>query len=251
MKTRTRGFTLLELMLVVVLAGLLLGLGVPAMGNFIRNARMTSAANDMLAALHLARSEAIKRKGAVTVCASSNPAAADEDDVACVASRLLNDSNGWIVFVDDNINGVREAGELLVQQHDALPGAIVARSSQSPFRVTYLETGFPGTFTDVDGDGKRDLVADNEILDADGNPTGSYEDYDGDGKVDVVEPLVRGAAFNLVFCDKRGNDASAGELSAARGIAIEATGRPLVTRIPGEIADLLAENSGGPIAGCT
>ena len=57
-----RGFTLLELMLAITVAAVILGLGAPNMAEFIRNSRMTSAANDALAALHMARTEAIKRR---------------------------------------------------------------------------------------------------------------------------------------------------------------------------------------------
>lgn len=253
MKKRMCGFTLLELMVVVVIAGLLLGIGVPAMGNFIRNSRMTGAANDLIAALHLARSEAIKRRVTVTACPSANPLDPDEDDVACLttgmASRQLNSANGWIVFVDSDGDGIRDAGEELLQQHGPLPAGIVARSSATPLRITYLDTGFTGTFTDVDGDGKRDAVADLDLnLPAGFDPA---DDVDGDGYEDAVEPLVRGTALNIVFCDARGNVASGGELSAARGISIAATGRPQVTRNKAEIAALLSDNDGGAIAGCT
>ncbi|MDH4259415.1 MAG: GspH/FimT family pseudopilin, partial [Gammaproteobacteria bacterium] len=146
MKTRQTGFTLLELMLVVLLAGLLLSIGVPAMGNFIRNARLTGAANDVMVALHLTRSEAIKRRVPVTLCTSANPLVANP---ACTASTQLL---GWIVFVDDNGdnvpdatdgNGVRDAGEaVLLLQHAALPNTITAQSTAIPLRVTYLNNGF-------------------------------------------------------------------------------------------------------------
>ncbi|HEY7754510.1 MAG TPA: GspH/FimT family pseudopilin [Steroidobacteraceae bacterium] len=139
------GFTLLELMLVVTLAGLLLGLGVPAMGNFFRNARITGAANDVMAALHFTRSEAIKRRQAVTLCTSANALAANP---ACAASPLLT---GWIAFVDDNGdnvvdatdgNGQREAGEPVLLTREPIPATITARASVNPFRVTYLLNGF-------------------------------------------------------------------------------------------------------------
>ncbi len=145
MKTAQSGFTLLELMLVVVLAGLLLGIGVPAMGNFIRNARITSAANDVMVALHFTRSEAIKRRVPVTLCTSADPLAANP--VCTASTRLL----GWIAFVDDNGdnipdasdgNGVREAGELVLQQHAPLPNSITTESTANPLRVTYLNNGF-------------------------------------------------------------------------------------------------------------
>jgi type IV fimbrial biogenesis protein FimT len=145
MRKAQSGFTLLELMLVVTLAGLLLGLGVPAMGNFIRNSRITGAANDVMAALHFTRSEAIKRRQSVTLCTSTNPLDANP---ACAASPLLT---GWIAFVDDNGdnvvdatdgNGLREAGEAVLLQREPIPATITARASASPFRVTYLLNGF-------------------------------------------------------------------------------------------------------------
>lgn len=145
MKREQTGFTLLELMLVVVLAGLLLSIGVPAMGNFIRNARITGVANDVMAGLHFTRSEAIKRRQPVTLCTSADPLAANP---VCTASTQLL---GWIAFVDDNGdnivdasdgNGVRDAGELVLLQREMLPNTVTARSSANPFRVTYLNTGF-------------------------------------------------------------------------------------------------------------
>jgi type IV fimbrial biogenesis protein FimT len=136
MRKAQAGFTLLELMLVVTLAGLLLGLGVPAMGNFFRNARITGAANDVMAALHFTRSEAIKRRQSVTLCTSANALAANP---TCAASPLLT---GWIAFVDTNQSGQREAGEAVLLTREPIPATITARASVNPFRVTYLLNGF-------------------------------------------------------------------------------------------------------------
>jgi len=136
MKKAQSGFTLLELMLVVTIVGLLLAFAVPAMGNFFRNARITGAANDVMAALHFARSEAIKRRVPVTLCTSANPQNANP---ACDASALLT---GWVAFVDTNQDGQRDAGEAVLLQHEPMPDTITARSSANPFRVTYLLNGF-------------------------------------------------------------------------------------------------------------
>jgi type IV fimbrial biogenesis protein FimT len=136
MRKAQSGFTLLELMLVVTLAGLLLGFGVPAMGNFIRNARITGAANDVMAALHFTRSEAIKRRQPVTLCTSANPLDANP---VCAASPLLT---GWIAFVDLNQSGQRDGGEAVLLQREPIPATITARASASPFNVTYLLNGF-------------------------------------------------------------------------------------------------------------
>ena len=136
MKRAQTGFTLLELMLVVVLAGILLGIGVPAMGDFIRNARITGAANDVMAGLHFTRSEAIKRRVPVTLCTSTNPLAANP---VCAASTQLF---GWIAFVDTNQDGQRNAGEAVLLQREPIATTIIARSLENPLFVTYLDNGF-------------------------------------------------------------------------------------------------------------
>lgn len=198
MKTLQTGFTLLELLLVVVIAGILLGVGVPAMRDFIRNARITGAANDVMAGMHFARSEAIKRRTPVTLCTSADPLAAEP---VCAATAQLF---GWVAFVDTNQDGQRNAAEVVLLQRERLPATITARSTANPLRVTYLDNGF--------------------ALDAN--------------------------ASQLVLCDERGNVNAAGELSAARGITVSATGRAGVTRDPAEIQTLI-DAIGTPIAGCS
>jgi type IV fimbrial biogenesis protein FimT len=143
MKRAQAGFTLLELMVVVAIVGLLMAVAVPAMGDFIRNGRITAAANDVMAALHFTRSEAIKRRQPVTLCTSANALNADGSantvDPACAASEFLT---GWIVFVDLNQDGVRDAGDTVLLNHGPMNADITAASEVDPFRVTYLLNGF-------------------------------------------------------------------------------------------------------------
>ncbi len=136
MKRAPKGFTLLELMVVLAIAGVLAAIAIPAMGNFMRNSRITSAANDVMAALHFTRSEAIKRRQPVTLCTSANAQAATP---ACANSPFLT---GWIAFVDLNQSGAVDAGEDILLQHEAMNPQITARSSLAAFAVTYLMNGF-------------------------------------------------------------------------------------------------------------
>ena len=62
-----RGFTLIELMVVVTVAAVMLGIGVPAFREFMATQRVKNTAFDFAAALLLARSEAVKRNSAVTL----------------------------------------------------------------------------------------------------------------------------------------------------------------------------------------
>jgi type IV fimbrial biogenesis protein FimT len=138
----TSGFTLLELMVVLAIAGILMAVAIPAMGNFVRNGRITAAANDVMAALHFTRSEATKRRQPVTLCTSNDTINADgsqNDNPTCAASPLLT---GWFAFVDLNQNATREAGEAVLMQREPMDARITARSSVDPFAVTYLNNGF-------------------------------------------------------------------------------------------------------------
>jgi len=136
MHKNSSGFTVLELMAVLAIAGVLAAVAIPAMGNFMRNSRITAAANDVVAALHFTRSESIKRRQPVTLCTSANSQAATP---ACANSPFLT---GWIAFVDLNQSGAVDAGEDILLQHEAMNPRITARSSLAEFRVTYLLNGF-------------------------------------------------------------------------------------------------------------
>lgn len=61
------GFTLTELMIVVAIMGLIAAIAAPSMADMVRTQRLRTASFDVFAALNLARSEAIKRNGPVTI----------------------------------------------------------------------------------------------------------------------------------------------------------------------------------------
>lgn len=94
------GFTLTELMIVVVLAASILAIGAPSFQQFRLNNRLTNAANDLLAVVTVARTEAIKRQRTVAACRTDDPASAD---AKCSATSEV----GWIVFDDADGNCVR------------------------------------------------------------------------------------------------------------------------------------------------
>jgi len=99
---RQNGFTLVELLITIVVLTLLMALGVPAFKEFIKNNRLTGQTNDLVIALQLTRSEAIKRHSAATICASTDQASCDVGD---------NDwTTGWIVFSDLDQDGVADTG---------------------------------------------------------------------------------------------------------------------------------------------
>jgi type IV fimbrial biogenesis protein FimT len=88
----SRGFTLIELMVAIMVLGILLGVAVPSFRDAALSSRLTAYANDLVASAQIARSEAIKRNAPVTLCASAVGAACDEGGGWEV---------GWIVLTAD------------------------------------------------------------------------------------------------------------------------------------------------------
>jgi type IV fimbrial biogenesis protein FimT len=131
---KSGGFTLLELMIVVVLVALILALGVPGFGEFMRNNRLAEASNGLIAAAQLARTEAIKRQVTVSVCASADPGAGEA--ATCSAGAFT----GWLVFADPNGDCVRDPGETRIASEGPNDRSIRARAAG--FCAAYGATGF-------------------------------------------------------------------------------------------------------------
>lgn len=85
-RRRAHGFSLIELMVAVAIAGILMAIGVPSIKTLLNNQKMKSATFDLVTTAMLARSEAIKWGGANTASIS-------------IVAPSNNFSNGWcIVF---------------------------------------------------------------------------------------------------------------------------------------------------------
>jgi type IV fimbrial biogenesis protein FimT len=95
-KTRSTGFTLFELLIVIMIAGILAAMGTSSFKYFTAANRISSETNALLGDLQFARSEAQKQGLFVTICPTNGTG------TACTASS--NWTNGWIVFVDFSNN---------------------------------------------------------------------------------------------------------------------------------------------------
>ena len=70
-RRQARGFTLLEVMVVVAIVAVLAAIAAPSFTPLIERWRVRSAAEDLTSTVYFARSEAIKRGGGVTIQAQS------------------------------------------------------------------------------------------------------------------------------------------------------------------------------------
>lgn len=122
MGKKQQGLTLVELMVTLAVAIILISVGMPLFTGMAANNRTTAQANELVTALKLARSEAVKRSAAVTARGTGGSWNA-----------------GWSVFVDANADGVLDAGEEVLRNWDALMGSSV--NSGGAQSVVFLATG--------------------------------------------------------------------------------------------------------------
>lgn len=130
---RPRGFTLVEMLIVVSIVGILSGVAFPYLSVVVDSVRMRRIANAFLSSMLVARGEAIKRNGRVALCKST-------DGNAC--ANTGDWEQGWIVFHDTNIDGAAQAGEQVIQRVQALPAGFRLSGNQLVSRyISFSPTG--------------------------------------------------------------------------------------------------------------
>ena len=121
---RQNGFTLLELLVTLGVATILVSVAVPSFTTLSLNSKRVSSTNELVSALHFARSSAVLRNERFTVCPTSN-------GTACEA---VGWDQGWLAFPDLNGDQAVNFGET------------VSRSSLGVAGLSVVSAEFPNFF---------------------------------------------------------------------------------------------------------
>jgi len=127
---KSDGFTLIELMIVLVIVAVVLVLVPPGMAQLSLSTNLKSYSQEMLSSVYLARSEAIKRNAPATLCVST-------DGTTCAGTGDWEE--GWIVVAAD--------GTVIKSQPAIMAGYRMTGSAAAPgsHTMVFEPSGAVGT----------------------------------------------------------------------------------------------------------
>ena len=130
-----RGYSLLELMIVIVLIGIIMAIALPAGRDFIVQSRLTAQTNTLITDILYARSEAGNRGLSVVLCPMA-------DATSCSASNADWAINRY-TFVDTNGNGGQDSGEGRLKTATPMPKGLTltAQGFNDATRIRFNNTG--------------------------------------------------------------------------------------------------------------
>lgn len=162
------GFTLIEVMVVIIIVGILASIAVPSLSTLMKNNRLKAQMFDMLGSINIARSEAVKRKAQTVLCRSADPTAGSP---TCGGTSQTWTS-GWIVYAK---------GDDATDDYDSTTDTIIGIGNAAEADVEVMSNSVVPSATDPsDGD--------------------NYIIYNTDGTLNGSAQLV------YAICDDRGEE---------------------------------------------
>jgi type IV fimbrial biogenesis protein FimT len=129
---RTRGYTLVELVITLAIVATLVTIALPAFGRLLGRTRSQVARSDLEFSLNQARLAAVNRNLHVVACPS-----VDFDD--CAPTTRWHP--GWLVFADLDHDGHRSSDEPVIATNQARDAGVGILATVGRLRVDYRPDG--------------------------------------------------------------------------------------------------------------
>jgi type IV fimbrial biogenesis protein FimT len=117
-RTRTHGFTLVELLITLAILGILAALAAPSFTTMVERSRLSAASDELTSAIQLTRNSAIQFNGGVTLAKITGTDCPTNQNWSC----------GWQVFRDLDTDGVFNNTDVMIQEFRLSPGVDIMRS---------------------------------------------------------------------------------------------------------------------------
>ena len=131
--THRSGFTLIELIMTMTVAGILLAIGIPSFLYVTSANRASSEINGLLGDMQFARGEAIREGQTVSICPSTT-------GTSCSGST--NWQTGWLVFSDTGVLGTIDGNDAILKVQRSFSGTDTLTSDHGILFVTFNREGF-------------------------------------------------------------------------------------------------------------
>ena len=148
---RSKGFTLIEVIVVVTIVAIFVAIGIPSLRDLMIKTRLSGQVQEFYGTIDFARSEAIKRGTTVSICKSNDQSSCCQTSGSVCTSW----SGGWIVFAnnDNDSPAVRDTSpteEPLLRVFPTLPSGYTLNNNDNFTNyITYDRFGMAnntGTF---------------------------------------------------------------------------------------------------------
>ena len=127
-ESHIEGFSIVELMVILLISGILLAIGIPSYQAMTQNHRLITATNALFMAVNLTRSEAIHRGVRVDMVPAGDGA---------------KWTNGWVIFIDEDNDQRPDKNETVIYFHGELHRDVRITPSFTDSKVQYI--AFNGT----------------------------------------------------------------------------------------------------------